>query len=65
MGVDIRELWCLAEVLGATHGKSVLRRPNLFDRLLALSGLYSAGYGFGSYTDEVVHRNSLRWIFLW
>ena len=40
-------------------GKSVLSRPDLFDRLLALSGLYSAGYGFGSYIDEVVHRNSL------
>ena len=46
--------------LGATHAANLyFRRPDLFDRLLALSGLYSAGYGFGSYTDEVVRRNSL------
>ena len=46
--------------LGATHAANLyFRRPDLFDRLLALSGLYSAGYGFGSYIDEVVHRNSL------
>ena len=46
--------------LGATHAANLyFRRPDLFDRLLALSGLYSAGYGFGSCTDEVVRRNSL------
>ena len=46
--------------LGATHAANLyFRRPDLFDRLLAVSGLYSAGYGFGSYIDEVVHRNSL------
>ena len=45
--------------LGATHGANLyFRRPDLFDRLLALSGLYSTEYGFGSYMDEVVYRNS-------
>ena len=42
--------------LGATHGANLyFRRPDLFDRLLALSGLYSTEYGFGSYMDEVVY----------
>ena len=58
-GADIQESWCLGAVWGATHGANLyFRRPDLFDRLLALSGLYSTEYGFGSYMDEVVYRNS-------
>ena len=35
--------------LGATHAANLfLRRPDLFDGLLALSGIYTAEYGFGS-----------------
>lgn len=45
--------------LGATPAANLYFQTDPVDRLLALSGLYSAGYGFGSYTDEVVHRNSL------
>ena len=45
--------------LGATHAANLyFRRPDLFDRLMALSGVYSAEFGFGSYMDEVVYRNS-------
>lgn len=45
--------------LGATHAANLfLRRPDLFDGLLALSGIYTAEYGFGSYMDEVVYNNS-------
>ena len=45
--------------LGATHAVNLyLRRPDLFDRLLALSGIYSAEYGFGGYMDDVVYLNS-------
>ena len=45
--------------LGATHAANLyLRRPDLFDGLLALSGIYTAGYGFDSYMDEVVYQNS-------
>lgn len=45
--------------LGATHAANLyLRRPDLFDRLLALSGIYSAEYGFGGYMDDVVYMNS-------
>lgn len=45
--------------LGATHAANLyFRRPDLFDRLLALSGIYSAEYGFGSYMDDLVYLNS-------
>lgn len=45
--------------LGATHAANLyLRRPDLFDRLLALSGIYTAEYGFGSYMDDLVYQNS-------
>lgn len=45
--------------LGATHAANLyLRRPDLFDGLLALSGIYTAEYGFGSYMDEIVYENS-------
>ena len=45
--------------LGATHAANLyFRRPDLFDRLLALSGIYSADYGFGGYMDETVYLNS-------
>lgn len=45
--------------LGATHALNLFyRRPDLFDRLLALSGIYSAEYGFGDYMDGLVYDNS-------
>lgn len=45
--------------LGATHAANLyFRFPWVFDGLLALSGIYTASYGFGSYMDEVVYRNS-------
>lgn len=45
--------------LGATHAANLyFRFPGVFDGLLALSGIYTASYGFGSYMDEVVYRNS-------
>ena len=45
--------------LGATHAANLFFRfPDLFDGLLALSGIYTASYGFGDYMDEVVYRNS-------
>lgn len=45
--------------LGATHAANLFfRRPDLFDRLLALSGIYTAGYGWDGYMDEVVYQNS-------
>lgn len=45
--------------LGATHAANLyLRRPDLFDRLLSLSGIYTAEYGFGNYMDDLVYQNS-------
>ena len=45
--------------LGATHAANLyFRFPDLFDGLLALSGIYTAEYGFDGYMDEVVYRNS-------
>ncbi|MDO4459479.1 MAG: alpha/beta hydrolase-fold protein [Clostridia bacterium] len=45
--------------LGATHAANLfLRRPDLFDGCLALSGIYTAAYGFDGYMDEVVYQNS-------
>lgn len=45
--------------LGATHAANLfLRRPDLFDRVLALSGIYNAEYGFGNYMDGMVYQNS-------
>lgn len=45
--------------LGAAHAANLyFRFPDLFDGLLALSGIYSASYGFGDYMDELVYLNS-------
>ncbi len=45
--------------LGATHAANLFyRRPDLFDRLLALSGIYTASYGFDGYMDDIVYNNS-------
>lgn len=45
--------------LGATHAVNLyLRFPNIFCGCLALSGIYTAHYGFGNYMDELVYMNS-------
>ena len=45
--------------LGATHAANLyFRRPDLFSGLMALSGIYTASYGFDGYMDEVVYMNS-------
>ena len=46
--------------LGATHAANLyFRFPDIFDGLLALSGIYTASYGFDGYMDEAVYRNSV------
>ncbi len=46
--------------LGATHAANLFfRYPEIFDGMLALSGIYTASYGFDGYMDEDVYRNSL------
>ena len=45
--------------MGGFHaGNFFFRRPDLFDTLLALSGLYYAGYFFHNYHDPLVYDNS-------
>ena len=45
--------------LGATHAANLFfRRPDQFDGLLALSGIYDSEYGFPGYMDELVYANS-------
>lgn len=45
--------------LGAMHAANFFfRRPDLFDSVLGLSGLYDSGDSFGSYMDDLVYQNS-------
>ena len=45
--------------MGGAHSTNFfLRRPDLFDTLLSLSGIFSAGYFFGDYMDDLVYLNS-------
>lgn len=45
--------------LGATHALNFfLRRPDIFDGTLAMSGVYHASYFFPNYTDGRVYENS-------
>ena len=45
--------------LGATHAVNLyFRFPETFSGLLALSGIYTADYGFDGYMDELVYANS-------
>lgn len=45
--------------MGGFHaGNFFFRRPDLFDTLIALSGLYHASYFFGDYSDDLVYANS-------
>ena len=52
-------LMTIGASMGATHALNLyLRFPDLFDRCLALSGVYNASFFLGDYMDEVVYRNS-------
>ena len=45
--------------MGAAHAVNFyLRRPDLFNGTIALSGLYSSREFFGNYMDDLVYRNS-------
>ena len=46
------------ETWSDTNGDPYWRIRYLFDGCLALSGIYTAKYGFGDYMDEVVYQNS-------
>lgn len=45
--------------MGGFHAANFFfRRPDLFNGVLALSGLYHSSYGFGDYKDGLVYENS-------
>lgn len=45
--------------MGGGHAVNFyLRRPDIFNGTIALSGLYSSGMFFGNYMDDLVYRNS-------
>jgi len=45
--------------MGAYHGLNfLLRRPDIFDGTIAMSGLYNAEYFFPNYNDELIYFNS-------
>ncbi len=45
--------------MGAFHAANFFfRRPDLFDTLIAMSGLYNAGYSFQGYSDDLTYANS-------
>ena len=45
--------------MGGYHAGNVFfRRPDLFDTLLSLSGLFHADYFFPGFTEELIYRNS-------
>ena len=45
--------------LGAMHGANLyFRRPDLFDGIFAISGLYDSLEFFGEYMDDLVYNNS-------
>ncbi len=45
--------------MGAMHAANIFfRRPDLFDTVFAISGLYDSRYSFGNYMDELVYRNT-------
>lgn len=45
--------------MGAFHAANFFfRRPDLFDTMIAMSGLYTADYGFPWYHDDLTYANS-------
>lgn len=45
--------------LGASHAANLFFRfPYIFDKLLALSGIYTSEFGFDNYMDDLVYFNS-------
>lgn len=45
--------------LGAMHAAiAFFRRPDIYDTLIAMSGLFHAGYSFPNYSDDLTYANS-------
>ena len=53
------KMMCTGCSMGATHSVNFfLRRPDIFDTVVALSGVYHASEFFGDYMDETLYNNS-------
>lgn len=58
-GNDLRPIACGAS-LGATHAAIVtLRRPDLFEGCIALSGIYRTSYYFGEWMNSTLYDNDI------
>ena len=45
--------------MGAMHAANLFfRRPDLFDSVFAISGIYDSKDGFGDYMDELIYQNT-------
>ena len=45
--------------MGGLHAANFFfRRPDIFDTLISLSGLFDASWFFGDYMDDIVYNNS-------
>lgn len=54
-----KKLLVTGNSMGAAHAVNFfLRRPDIFDSVIALSGLYSADFFFNGYYDDLVYLNS-------
>ncbi|MCD7860153.1 MAG: esterase [Firmicutes bacterium] len=55
----VRPITIFGASMGAMHAANLFfRRPELFDGVLALSGLYDPNLFFGDYRDELIYQNS-------
>lgn len=53
------ELMVFGCSMGATHAANLFfRRPDIFDRVFAISGLYELSSFFGEYMDDLLYQNS-------
>ena len=55
---DKKGMVCGCSMGGVHTGNFFFRRPDLFDTLLSMSGLFNAQYFFDDYMDELVYANS-------
>ena len=56
---EIKNIMTCGCSLGAFHALNFfLRRPDLFDKVIAMSGIYHADYFFHDYHDELTYLNS-------
>lgn len=56
---DDSKFLCIGVSMGAYHALNhMLRRPELFDSCIGLSGVYHASFFFPNYNDELIYLNS-------